>query len=267
MPEPIDLTGRRFGRLLVQARAPDVVSASGRSRYAAWACLCDCGQSEVVPGRRLPYCESNAARKDVANACAHCRAQRVCVACGKAFESAQFRACCSDACDVMHRRANDMAHYYRQVARDPDYNRNIRAARRKRAQADPEYAERLAAQSSSSDARKRERIKADPVRQERVRENARARYWRNVEANRAKKRAARARRIEAMTPEQYLRWAERTRRYDALYAARRRATPEGRARYRDYMREYLAQQALRKLFAVGDELIKRRLDHDDESHN
>lgn len=39
---PVDLSGRRFGRLMVVARAPDV----GKRRR--WECLCDCGETKTV---------------------------------------------------------------------------------------------------------------------------------------------------------------------------------------------------------------------------
>lgn len=39
----VDLTGRRFGRLLVQYRADDYISPSGK-RTIVWHCLCDCGK-------------------------------------------------------------------------------------------------------------------------------------------------------------------------------------------------------------------------------
>jgi hypothetical protein len=42
--KPLDLTGQRFGRLLVGERAPD---RHGHSRKA-WRCLCDCGAEAVV---------------------------------------------------------------------------------------------------------------------------------------------------------------------------------------------------------------------------
>lgn len=43
----IDLTGQRFGRLVVEARAPN------EGRGSAWACLCDCGKSSVVRSASL----------------------------------------------------------------------------------------------------------------------------------------------------------------------------------------------------------------------
>lgn len=46
MPAKIDLTGKRFGRLLVVSRADNIVTSS--HSYTAWNCLCDCGNSVVV---------------------------------------------------------------------------------------------------------------------------------------------------------------------------------------------------------------------------
>ena len=48
MPKLIDLTGQRFGRLVVIERADN--SADGRAR---WLCRCDCGQSKTVLGEHL----------------------------------------------------------------------------------------------------------------------------------------------------------------------------------------------------------------------
>jgi hypothetical protein len=43
----LDLVGQRFGRLVVQARAPSI------SRAARWECLCDCGGRKVAIGDNL----------------------------------------------------------------------------------------------------------------------------------------------------------------------------------------------------------------------
>lgn len=42
MGAPIDLTGERFGRLLVTGQAPNRKTPNGNSRRA-WFCVCDCG--------------------------------------------------------------------------------------------------------------------------------------------------------------------------------------------------------------------------------
>lgn len=47
-----DLSGKRFGRLVVINRAPDNVSASGY-RTAMWNCVCDCGNNATVRGKSL----------------------------------------------------------------------------------------------------------------------------------------------------------------------------------------------------------------------
>ena len=48
----VDLTGKRFGKLIVIKRADDYVSPSG---YVAvnWLCQCDCGEQTVVRGCNL----------------------------------------------------------------------------------------------------------------------------------------------------------------------------------------------------------------------
>jgi hypothetical protein len=43
-----DLTGARFGRLLVSGRA-----GSNEQRFALWQCTCDCGGSVVARGNSL----------------------------------------------------------------------------------------------------------------------------------------------------------------------------------------------------------------------
>lgn len=48
----IDLTGQRFGRLVVIRRAPDIVYKNG-SHTTAWECQCDCGNKTIVAGGHL----------------------------------------------------------------------------------------------------------------------------------------------------------------------------------------------------------------------
>lgn len=47
----VDLTGKRFGRLLVVERAPTPAAASGRG--ARWLCRCECGGSTIVASHNL----------------------------------------------------------------------------------------------------------------------------------------------------------------------------------------------------------------------
>jgi len=258
VPAATDLTGQRFGKLLVLGRAPDLLSKSGKTAERTWLCACDCGNTDVIPSRRLPYCPSNAARKDAVTSCAQCRSQRVCKVCGKTFESAKTRATCSPECKTLNQRAVQLEHYYRQTAIDPDRNKRIKRDRKERAAQDPAYAQRLREQLTGQGRRKHERIMADADLHEKQKARARAHYARNAEEIQARRKEQ----LAAMTPEQYEAWAERARAATRKSSARIRSTPEGRERYREKMREYLRQQALRGLMHASDELIKRSLDDD-----
>lgn len=48
----LDLTGQKFGRLLVLYQAEDQIESSGRRR-TTWHCLCDCGKETDVTSRAL----------------------------------------------------------------------------------------------------------------------------------------------------------------------------------------------------------------------
>jgi len=53
MPKLIDLTGKRFSRLIVKRRGPDYIYENG-FKEAQWYCDCDCGKCDVlVRGRNL----------------------------------------------------------------------------------------------------------------------------------------------------------------------------------------------------------------------
>ena len=54
MPNAIDLTGHRYGALVVQALGPPYRPPSGADRGARmWLCQCDCGRRTAVMGRNL----------------------------------------------------------------------------------------------------------------------------------------------------------------------------------------------------------------------
>lgn len=48
----IDLTGRRFGKLIVINRTEDMIYKSG-THVAMWECLCDCGNEKIIAGTSL----------------------------------------------------------------------------------------------------------------------------------------------------------------------------------------------------------------------
>lgn len=52
MPNFIDLTGQKYGRLTVLDRGPDRVRKSGR-KIVQWNCICDCGNKIVVSASDL----------------------------------------------------------------------------------------------------------------------------------------------------------------------------------------------------------------------
>lgn len=52
MAKFIDLTGQRFGNLLVVKRSDDHIEPSGK-KVTMWECLCDCGSGCVVSGKNL----------------------------------------------------------------------------------------------------------------------------------------------------------------------------------------------------------------------
>jgi hypothetical protein len=54
----IDLTGVRFGRLVVKQRVEDGVRKSGQG-YAVWECVCDCGTTKMVAGAELRNGKTN----------------------------------------------------------------------------------------------------------------------------------------------------------------------------------------------------------------
>lgn len=60
MPKFIDITGERFGRLVVIDRAADHFTKSG-NRIMMWNCCCDCGAQTTVAGLSL--------RKGVTKSC------------------------------------------------------------------------------------------------------------------------------------------------------------------------------------------------------
>ena len=53
MSKLIDLTGRRFGRLLVLQREGTYYNDMGLHSMPTWRCRCDCGNEVVVIGYRL----------------------------------------------------------------------------------------------------------------------------------------------------------------------------------------------------------------------
>jgi hypothetical protein len=49
----VDLTGSRFGRLVVLERADDYIEPKSKIRHARWLCQCSCGKQKVIIGKSL----------------------------------------------------------------------------------------------------------------------------------------------------------------------------------------------------------------------
>lgn len=54
MAKLIDLTGRRYGKIVVVGRAEDRVLPSGY-KTVMWHCVCDCGNTSIVSGKNLNH--------------------------------------------------------------------------------------------------------------------------------------------------------------------------------------------------------------------
>ena len=96
MPAALDLTGSRYGRLLVKGK-----SAEQRGKGQRWDCLCDCGREVVVSTGRLRT------RLRPAQSCGCTRLERVrktCIECGREFDGLAWQHYHSRVCFERARR-------------------------------------------------------------------------------------------------------------------------------------------------------------------
>lgn len=115
MPTELDLTGRRFGRLVVLQRAERV--KYGRWQWS-WLCVCDCAAEVTVPQNRLPHRPSIPPRARV-EACPDCRAHP-CMVCDTPIPPPSTANTCSDDCAAVAKRSRWRADY-RRAAETPGY--------------------------------------------------------------------------------------------------------------------------------------------------
>lgn len=249
MPKKLDLTGRRFGRLVV-------IEPAGLVKYGhlqqAWRCRCDCGGEIVLPQRRLPYAEYIRNHRSAAvTSCQKCR-ELDCVVCGKKTGSLQKNTC-SDACAKIKRARVDKEQYKRRLIEDPDANRHRWDVVKHKAATNKSLADRLKSQERARTSRRQERIANDPAYRERVNAAARARYAKN-------KKRVQAQRVErwaALTPEQK---AEKKRRYkeiQAEYYQRHADSEEFVNRRKATHREWLKKKSHEDLAAIQTALEEK----------
>lgn len=150
MPPPSNLIGRRFGTLVVTERRPRIIYG-GRS-VTLWGAVCDCGQAGEYPQTALV--------SGRVTACPACSRPR-CEICGGPFERAGPSQKYHPACAAVARRRQWLAHYYRKVESDPDFNRRRAAA------VAAKVDELLREKRRGWSARQRERVRQDPERRER----------------------------------------------------------------------------------------------------
>lgn len=96
--------------------------------------------------------------------------------CQKPFESTQYRACCSDACQVIHKRGIYRDEYYRRVEKNPQHNRQRALRVKALTQADPARLAAVQAAEKQRQEREKERLATDPAYREHVNALARKLY-------------------------------------------------------------------------------------------
>lgn len=222
MPGPLDLTGRRFGKLVV-------IEQAGSIRYglpmSAWRCRCDCGVIVTVPRARLPY-RAGIAPSQIVDACDACRLGRQCVVCGGSFVPASSRAItCSDVC------------------RDARRHQTLEATRKRRALENPEAVR-------AAHARHRKRIAASPERYQAKLDKQKAWHDANKSEVNARRRAAR----EREAPEQRARRLAEFRNYMRAWQAELRADPDRHAQYLAMQAESRRKERLAALVRLGANL-------------
>lgn len=127
MPPPLDLTGRRFGALVVLSRGPHVKWGSLQS---SWRCRCDCGTEIEVPQSRLPHRDSIPKSHRI-DACPDCRA-RPCEVCGGTVPASSASKSCSPECHAERMRVKHTRHYHAKRKNDPGYQSAARQKERER---------------------------------------------------------------------------------------------------------------------------------------
>lgn len=208
MPAPLDLTGRRFGSLVVLSAGPMV--RWGRP-MRSWVCRCDCGAIVEVPQNRLPH-RASIPESHRVTACDACRA-KPCAVCGGLVPASSSAVVCSPECLIEHKRRYHLAWYHHKRATDPGFvathrvrartryqdltpieRRAVNKARRHRelashgkdglnARARQQHAERMA----DPDYREKQRLKSLRWRREHLKE---VRHYQNRKSHESRAQAA-----------------------------------------------------------------------------
>lgn len=243
MPPPRDLTGERYGALVVIKDAGYELCGKARKRF--WWCLCDCGrearerQQYLINGR--------------STACFVCR-KGPCVICGGPIvEGGQQTNVCSDECQTTKRRRADLRAYSKRVALDPDFNSRRWRERREQMQKDGTWEDYLL-----RDQKYRAKYREDPANRERLRMQGAAQY----EKDRDKILAQRRERWAALTPEEKREKIALARAQGREWRRKwREQIKDDPERYQDHLeymrekgRESYGRKALREMLQIGQQL-------------
>lgn len=248
MPAPLNLIGRRFGKLTVVRRGPRV--HYGHDQWS-WICRCDCGREETYPQQRL-----TTQRKTAVRACSVCAAPK-CIICGAPILDRLRTSSTCSTCLLIRRREIQRDSKRRETA-DPERHARTIELRRRRAErlaADPAQAERL--RTTYRDRWARRSSLETPEEAEQRRARARAAYAAHADEVQARRRA----RLDAMTPEQLAAWCEqakaRTRAYRQRHRAEITADPAAHQRYLDLQTEYRRRRRLLTLLTAAAKTLER----------
>lgn len=220
MPPPVDLTGRRFGKITVLRREGS----------RAWRVKCDCSREEVVKKHRIPSTPSAAARRDACYSCSECARRRQCNHCGTEFRAdPPTSRYCSKLCKAAATREQSLAYYHRQ-AEDEDFREVRRARTRERwASATPTTKARIAKVKALFRERHSNRIK----------EYASAHYAANADEILKRRRERRA----AMSLEEASELEEAAAHRSREYYERWRNSPEFLARRSEAQKRFKRRRA------------------------
>lgn len=257
MPAHRDLTGMKFGDLTVVKLIKHVPS-SERKMASIWRIKCKCGRVEDMRQLWIPYCKSNKLRRSARYGCTVCF-RGPCEICGSEILTDSFIGVCSPQCQHERQKANDRNHYYRMVAKDPDFNKKVYEKKRR----DPKTVERM----RGYDRKRYNKRRSDPDYLKKEKSRLKKYYWENREEILEKRRGRwnnltliEQAQIRQRDRERHRAWyyenaekiqEKRRRARMAMSADEKKAL---RAKHREYYRNARRERQLNELFKIGEAL-------------
>lgn len=243
MPKPIDLTGRKYGELLVVELVKYQQFAKD-SRGSIWLIECQrCGRRENLHQYLIPYTAKSKNNPRVRWCCTVCT-RGPCEICGNEIVTDDYRGVCSPQCAHERLKKQQREHYYRLVENDPDHNKKTY----QRKISDEAGLERQREYNRVHNQRRKERRHRDPEYREHLNAIARADYWRNREARLARRKEL----FDQLSPEEQIAvtLARRAANRDYYWENRERIMTEREAQ-REQMTESELEQRRRRSRALA----------------